>query len=156
MGIKIRPMPQKGRLSQKIQRHALSAKAPPIIGPMTVPNDQVSERILIHFPRCRSGIRSAMRTSVRAMIPPPPTPWMQRPTSITGILLHIAATIEPTVKATIAPKRVHFLPKMSDIMLNVGWNTVEATRKEVPAQKASMAVPLRASAIVYTRVNAVI
>jgi hypothetical protein len=38
-------------------------------------------------------------------------------------------------------------PKICDNEANDGWNTVEASRKDVPDQKASIAVPCRASAI---------
>jgi hypothetical protein len=74
-------------------------------------------------------------------MPPPPTPCIERPMSITVKLSATAATIEPTVKKSIASRINGFLPKIFEKEANVGWNTVEQSRNEVPAQKASMAVP---------------
>lgn len=41
-------------------------------------------------------------------------------------------------------------PNTSDKVAVVGWKTVEQTRKDVPLQKASIAVPFRAVAMSCT------
>lgn len=47
----------------------------------------------------------------------------------------------PAVKKTRATRMRALRPKMSERAAKVGWKTVEVRRKEVPDQKASMAVP---------------
>jgi hypothetical protein len=86
--------------------------------------------------------------SVRAIMPPPPTPWIERPTRITVKLSATAATIEPTVKNSKASRIKGFLPKIFEKDAKLGWNTVEHSRNEVPAQKASIAVPCSFSAMI--------
>jgi hypothetical protein len=49
----------------------------------------------------------------------------------------------PAVKKTSARIRSGLRPKACERLAKLGWKTVERRRKEVPAQKASMAVPLR-------------
>jgi hypothetical protein len=55
----------------------------------------------------------------------------------------IAARIDPMLKVDTARRRISFRPKMSDAREKIGWNTQDARRNEVPAQKASVAVPPR-------------
>ena len=47
------------------------------------------------------------------------------------------------LKDDTARRRMNFRPKMSDVSEKMGWNTQDARRNEVPAQKASVAVPPR-------------
>jgi len=45
--------------------------------------------------------------SVRAMMPPPPMPWRERPARRTVKLLETAQTMAPTVKKRRAVKSLH-------------------------------------------------
>lgn len=82
------------------------------------------------------------------MIPPPPTPWIDRPIRITVKLLATAGTMEPTVKKRRAMRISGLRPKMFEKEPKAGWKTVEHSKNDVPDQKASMAVPLSFSAMV--------
>lgn len=75
------------------------------------------------------------------MMPPPPIPWTVRPTSKSVNPLATAARMAPTVKKTNASRTIGFLPKMSENNPKLGCRTVEASKKEVPDQNASMAEP---------------
>lgn len=123
------------------------AKPPPINGPVTLPIAHIIDRNPIHLPRSRSGTTSVMIISASARIPPPPTPWILRPTKISPNPFATAAMMEPIVKSTTASKSSGFRPKMLEKLANVGWKTVEVRRKEVPAQKASTAEPWSFSAM---------
>ena len=87
--------------------------------------------------------------SAREIIPPPPTPWIERPTRIMVKLFAMAATMAPTVKKTSATRIRLRRPKMSEREAKFGWKTVEVIRKEVPDQKASIVVPWSSLEIVY-------
>jgi len=93
------PMAMMGKLIQKIQRHeTFCAKPAPMRGPATVPTDHTAERMANQRPRSARGTRSVTMTSVRAMMPPPPAPWITRPATMTGKLLARAAMREPIAK----------------------------------------------------------
>lgn len=74
------------------------ANPAPIRGPKTVPSAHVAESLAIQSPLNSSGTRSVMTTSERAMIPPPPTPWMVRPRSRTVKSSARPPTREPAKK----------------------------------------------------------
>ena len=149
-GIVRNPRPQKGRLIQKIQRQVASwAKAPPIRGPVTEPTAHVKLWKPNHLPRSRKGTRSVMRTSVRHMMPPPPRPWMVRPINRVVKFRASAPTIAPTVKKTRATRRRDLRPRMYDSDAKAGWKTVEDRKKDVPHQKAAMALPWSDSDITW-------
>lgn len=59
----------------------------------------------------------------------------------------------PAVKMRSAEISTGLRPKMWEKDAKVGWNTVEVRRKEVPAQKACIAVPLSSFAIVCTYIS---
>lgn len=82
------------------------------------------------------------------MMPPPPTPWMERPTRMTVKLSATAATIEPARKK---PRLMYIRvlrPNMCEKEPSTGWKTVDVKRNDVPDQNASMAVPPRALAMI--------
>ena len=56
-------------------------------------------------------------------------------------LFAVAATTEPTRKKASARMTRGLRPKMWLKLAKEGWKTVEVSRNDVPAQKASMAVP---------------
>lgn len=85
--------------------------------------------------------------SVRAMIPPAPTPCSDRPIKRTVKLLARAPASDPAVKITIATRSKGFRPNMFEKLPYAGWNTVEQRRNDVPAQKASTAEPCSFSAM---------
>lgn len=87
-------------------------------------------------------------TLVSAEIPPPPIPWTARPASRVAKLLAIEAMMDPTVKNRMADMRTDFRSMMWEMDIQVGMKMVLVKRKDVPVQKASMAVPCRAVAIV--------
>jgi hypothetical protein len=137
------PMARMGRLSQKIQRHVDVLTMPaPRMGPMTVPMAHDAERPENHTPRCASGIRSVITTSDSARMPPPPMPWMVRPTRRTVKLLASAATMAPAPNHTQLPCSATRRPKMELADAMLGCSTQLARRKLVPVQNASSAVPL--------------
>lgn len=59
-----------------------------------------------------------------------------------------AATMAPMVKKTRATMTKGLRPKMCENDAKFGWKTVEVSKKDVPAQKASMAVPFSAWAMI--------
>jgi hypothetical protein len=88
-------------------------------------------------------------TSLRAIKPPPPTPWIERPTSICVKSLATEQITVPTKKSVRAVSTSGRRPKMPDSEAKLGWKTVEERRNEVPLQKASIAVPLRSRVMIY-------
>ncbi len=84
---------------------------------------------------------SVMMISVIAMMPPPPVPWMERPTSIIVKFFDTAQTMEPTVKKVRAKRRRGRRPQRWEKATQLGCQTVEVRRNEVPAQNASIALP---------------
>jgi hypothetical protein len=60
-----------------------------------------------------------------------------------------AERMVPSVKDATAVRRTSLRPKMSDEREKIGWKTHDATRKDVPVQKASVAVPPRSLEMVY-------
>lgn len=141
-GINTNPSAQNGRFNQKIHRQFAScAKAPPMMGPDTDPMAHIIDRKPKYFPRSRNGTKSVTMISVRAMIPPPPIPWIERPTRITVKLSATLATMAPAVKKTNATRISALRPKMSEREAKLGWKTVDVRRKDVPDQKASIALP---------------
>ena len=79
--------------------------------------------------------------SVNAISPPPPMPWMDRPTSNVAKFRASAETRAPTRKRARPVKIIGFRPKMWEKEAKFGWKMVEQSKKEVPDQKASIAVP---------------
>jgi hypothetical protein len=84
---------------------------------------------------------SVRRISVRAIMPPPPTPWIERPDSISVKLWETPHMIAPAAKKVNAANKAALRPNECEKETNVGWKTVDVRRNEVPAQKASIAVP---------------
>jgi hypothetical protein len=82
-------------------------------------------------------------------MPPPPTPWIHLPTRICVKSFAIPATREPTKKNVMEKRRIGRRPKMVLNVAVVGWKTVLARRKEVPLQKACIAVPWRVFDIIW-------
>ena len=143
-----------GTLIQKIHlQSACWAKAPPMIGPVSEPSAQTPLWYPNHVPRSRSGTRSVINTSDRLMMPPPPMPWMVRPASRTTELLATAATIAPAVNKMVADKRMGLRPKLCEREAKVGWKTVLASKKDVPHQKASIAVVWSCWDMIYGEVK---
>ena len=73
---------------------------------------------------------------------------MLRPTSTTVKLLARAATMTPARKKAKLTKTIGLRPKMCENEPMTGWKTVEVSRKLVPAQKASIADPCSARAMI--------
>lgn len=120
-GISTNPRAQNGRLIQKIHRQLASCeKAPPMMGPDTDPTAHIIDRKPKYFPRSRSGTRSVTMISVREMMPPPPMPWIDRPTRITVKLFATLATMAPAVKKTSAMRMSALRPKMSEREAKLG------------------------------------
>ena len=92
---------------------------------------------------------SVMMTSVMEMMPPPPEPWIERPTSMAVKFLAVAQTMEPIVKRVMAKRRRGRRPQRWEKVMKLGCQTMEVRRKDVPAQKAWMASPLRATVITF-------
>ena len=120
----------------------------PMTGPATLPTAQVMAMIPTYLPRSLSGARSVMMTLESAWMPPPPMPWMVRPTRRTAKLWETAAMMAPAVKRVRAMRRIGLSPNTSEKEAKLGWKTVDARRKEVPLQKASTPDPWSSSAIV--------
>lgn len=55
----------------------------------------------------------------------------------------------PTVKTNMDSVRISRRPKISERAAMKGWKTTHARRYDVPAQKASVALPLMALEIVW-------
>lgn len=119
-----------------------------MIGPDTDPIAHIIDRNPKNLPRSRNGTRSVTIISVREMIPPPPTPWIERPTRMTVKLFATPAMMAPMVKKTRETRMRARRPKMSEREAKFGWKTVEVRRKEVPDQKASIALPWSFSEII--------
>ncbi len=134
---------------QKHTQETFWAKAPPIIGPVTDPIDHIALIMPNHCPRILNGTRSVTTISVSTSKPPPPIPCKERPTSNVAKLFATPATIAPIIKRTRAIIITGFRPKMWEKEAKFGWKMVEQRRKEVPDQKASIAVPLSLSAMIY-------
>lgn len=92
-------------------------------------------------------------TSERTAIPPPPTPCRHRPTRICVKSFAIPATKDPMRKKSRLIRIIGRRPKISDRVAVVGWKTVEHSKKDVPLQKACIAVPWREDAISYSFLN---
>lgn len=112
-----------------------------MIGPDTDPKAHMELMRPNHLPLNLNGTRSVTTISVRAIKPPPPIPCNERPTSKTSKFGLVAATMAPTTKKTRPTMIIGFLPKMCEKLAKLGWKMVEHRRKEVPDQKASIAVP---------------
>jgi len=81
-----------------------SANAPPTMGPVVDPIAHIAPMRPKYFPRSRRGTRSVTMISVRAMMPPPPMPWRERPARRTVKLLLTPQMMAPTVKKRRAVK----------------------------------------------------
>jgi hypothetical protein len=150
MGMATRVMPQKGMLSQNIQRQVVSSTmAPPRIGPMTEPIAHWRLIIPNHFPRSCSDTISVVITYVNATIPPPPIPCIQRPTSKPVMSVVVAAIAEPTVKNISAAISTGFRPRICEKNAQGGCRTVLARRYDVAAQNAWREVPWSFEVIAY-------
>ena len=119
-----------------------------MMGPVTDPIDHIPLIIPKYCPRNLNGIRSVTMISISTNKPPPPTPCRERPTSSVAKSFATAATIAPIKKKTRAIRIIGFRPKMWEKEAKFGWKMVEQRRKEVPDQKASIAVPLSLSAMI--------
>ena len=125
------------------------ANAPPIRGPTTVPTAYILLSIPNHSPLCLRGMTSQITISVKTTIPPPPIPWIARPTRMTPKLWAKLPTRHPARKHSTEKVRTILRPKILDKDPSGGWKTEEHNRKPVPAQKASRPVPPRALEIIY-------
>ena len=67
-------------------------------------------------------------TMVRAMIPPPPTPWIVRPESSSVKSCDRQQRSVPTVKSNIDYVRSSRRPKISERAVMKGWKTVHERR----------------------------
>lgn len=74
---------------------------------------------------------------------------MQRPVNRVAVLCAAPPRTEPMVKRIKENNNRGFLPNTCEKATNMGCHIVEVRRKEVPAQKASIAFPFKASEIVY-------
>lgn len=149
IGIKIKPIPQIGRLIQKIHLHVtFCANEPLINGSVTEPTAHVKLWKPNQAPRCRSGTRSVIKISVRLIIPPPLISWMVRAARRIEKFLATAATTESSANSATAVQIVPLRSKSWDIEAKMGWTTVLVKKKDVPHQKASTAVPRRFCAII--------
>ena len=81
-------------------------------------------------------------TMVRAIMPPPPTPWIVRPASSPVKSCDRQQRSVTTVKSNTDNVRSSRRPKISKRAAMKGWKTVHARRYDVPAQNASVALPL--------------
>lgn len=59
-------------------------------------------------------------TYVKLTIPPPPTPWIERPTSRSAMLLATDAMTVPTMKRKSAKRSTDFRPMMCEKDAHVG------------------------------------
>ena len=133
---------------QKHTQETFCAKAPPIMGPVTDPTDHMALIMPNHWPRSLKGTRSVTTISVSTINAPPPIPCRERPTSNVAKLFASPQTMAPTIKKTREIIITGFRPKMWEKEAKFGWKIVEQRRKEVPDQKASIAVPLSLSAMI--------
>lgn len=86
-------------------------------------------------------------------MPPQPRPWIARPLSISINEVEAPHITAPEVKNIKARMRSGLRPKACERLTKLGWKTVEARRKDVPAQNASTAVPLRSLVMAYFAVG---
>jgi hypothetical protein len=103
---------------------------------------------LKYVPLRRKGTRSETTISVSTIIPPPPMPWMERPTSMTVKLFATAATMAPTEKKAKETNTIGLRPKMCENEAKFGWKTVDVRRNDVPDQNASIAEPFSFCAMI--------
>lgn len=75
---------------------------------------------------------------------------MLLPTSNVGMLVATEAMIVSTMKITSDARITGWRPMIWEKDAQDGWKTVEQSKKLVPHQKASMALPFSFVAIVYT------
>lgn len=111
------------------------------MGPVTEPMLHMALINPNHWPLSLNGIRSVTTISVKATSPPPPIPCKERPTSKGPKLLDADAMTAPTKKKTSATMIVGLRPKICENDAKLGWKTVLVSRKLVPLQNASIAVP---------------
>jgi hypothetical protein len=86
---------------------------------------------------------SEKMTRTSDMMPPPPMPWMLRPARKTTKLFAAQHRMVPMRKSSMAKHNMCCRPKISEREARNGWNMLLVRRYEVPAQNASLAVPLR-------------
>jgi hypothetical protein len=84
---------------------------------------------------------SVNTTSPRIMIPPPPIPWILRPTIRIERLWAVQQTVVPAVKIPSDVRRQIERPKISLTAAIIGIVTAHVRRYDVPIQKPSVAVP---------------
>jgi hypothetical protein len=82
-----------------------------------------------------------IRVSVTVRIPPTPLHCMQCPISMSVIPFETAQRTAPTVKRTSANIRRGLRPNTWENAMKLGCQRVEAKRKEVPVQNASIELP---------------
>ena len=96
----------RGTLIQKVQRQPMpSVNQPPSSGPATEETAKTPPMMPMFLPRSRAGTTSAMIAWERIMSPPPPSPWMTRPTISQFMSPARAPTTEPATKSRIAAIR---------------------------------------------------
>jgi hypothetical protein len=78
---------------------------------------------------------------------------MTLPTNITVKFFDTPHIMAPIVNSVSAMRKMGRRPKTCEKATNVGCQTVDARRKEVPVQSASIAVPLRAAEMVWMSVR---
>jgi hypothetical protein len=78
--------------------------------------------------RCLKGTMSQKMTWVMAMTPPPPTPWMQRPMSMTAKSCATAQNAVPKVKRTMDMTSSRWRPQQAEAAAITGWTTAEMRR----------------------------
>ena len=136
----------------KHHRHdAFSARQPPTTGPTMLPTDHEASTSEKYLGRCLRGTMSQKMTWARVMMPPPPTPWMQRPVSRTPKSWATAQRAVPKVNSTSEAISCRCRPKDSETDAMTGWLTAEVRRYEVPTQKASTDEPASACAMFFRR-----
>lgn len=106
-----------------------STNSPPINGPSTLPRAQAARTMEKYFGLWRSGTISAKMTCPMVMMPPPPMPWIERPTKKTGKSLATGAQrMVPRVKNKTEARSISLRPKMSDRAAIKGWQTAQESR----------------------------
>lgn len=141
----MKPIPQNGKLMIKhlfgglvfFQFHrscthqrqeAFSTSDPPMSGPMMVPIDHISNTSEKYLGRTLKGTMSQNMTWVRVMIPPPPTPWIQRPVNMTVKSQATVHRMMPTVKQTREMRSNCWRPQKWESEATTGWKTAEVRR----------------------------
>ena len=84
---------------------------------------------------------SQKMTWVMAMMPPPPIPCTQRPTSMTAKSCATAQRAVPKVKRTMDVTSSRWRPKQEEAAAITGWQTADVRRYDVPVQNVSAADP---------------